>query len=382
MKKRKSIQIVLIIVLIFTFNFSFTFAQGTESEYSINEPYEFPITQYDDQWKEFETKAEALSVCQIPEEILNKMTTEALLETVLNYPFIIDYIAFNDYKDAADNMMRDFNGFSELLSREDLTEVLLEAYDESDLVSYQEFQAMETDSENMILDIESSNIRSNLSKFWETSNLEFIIAYDQIINPDYTEAEAQQFETTLSNKESQRCNSEIYSQASDIYLKFMAKNSDIMPMAGENIQYTTVKTPKGTSVSVIIRTPDFSSGEITVINASTALAYPQAELQRNPTVKYNCHSYAWYSQCTANKYWMNSPGAYTMDGSYSFYSNIVSPANAKVFYLSDDHSAIVHSSSSMTGGTATFISKWGEAGVYIHNRLFSPYDASSVQFYV
>ena len=44
MKKRKSIQIVLIIVLIFTFNFSFTFAQGTESEYSINEPYEFPIT--------------------------------------------------------------------------------------------------------------------------------------------------------------------------------------------------------------------------------------------------------------------------------------------------------------------------------------------------
>lgn len=233
MKKRKSIQILLIIVLIFTFNFSFTFGQETESEYSIDEPYEFPITQYDDQWKEFETKAEALSVCQIPEEILNKMTTEALLETVLNYPFIIDYIAFNDYKDAADNMMRDFNGFSELLSREDLTEVLLEAYDKSNLVSYQEFQAMETDPENMMLDIESSNIRSNLSKFWETSNLEFIIAYDQIINPDYTEAEAQQFETALSNKESQRCNSEIYSQASDIYLKFMAKNSDIMPMAGE-----------------------------------------------------------------------------------------------------------------------------------------------------
>ena len=81
----------------------------------------------------------------------------------------------------------------------------------------------------------------------------------------------------------------------------MAKNSDIMPMAGENIQYTTVKTPKGTSVSVMIRTPDFSSGEITVINASTALAYPQAELQRNPTVKYNCHSYAWYSQSTSHR---------------------------------------------------------------------------------
>lgn len=40
-------------------------------------------------------------------------------------------------------------------------------------------------------------------------------------------------------------------------------------------------------------------------------SYKAAATRRaTPTVKYNCHSYAWYSQSTANKHWMNSPSKY------------------------------------------------------------------------
>ena len=38
---------------------------------------------------------------------------------------------------------------------------------------------------------------------------------------------------------------------------------------------------------------------------------------RSYTYKYNCHSYAWYSQGTSNSYWMENPYAYMTDGSYS-----------------------------------------------------------------
>lgn len=67
-----------------------------------------------------------LDVCQIPEDKLQGMTTEALLETVLAYPLITDYYAYNSIEDACDIMYNEFNGFRELFSKNDVRTVLTE----------------------------------------------------------------------------------------------------------------------------------------------------------------------------------------------------------------------------------------------------------------
>lgn len=87
------------------------------------EPYEYPITPDDAEWAELHGVDEMRRVCQIPEDILSNLTTEALLETVLDYPLMTPW-AFNTTELAADNLMQNFNGFAALMEREDLQTVL------------------------------------------------------------------------------------------------------------------------------------------------------------------------------------------------------------------------------------------------------------------
>lgn len=295
------------------------------------------------------------------------MTTEALLETVLNYPFITDYFAYNNYLEAADVFIKDFNGFKELVDRQNITEVLLDAYEMAELTS-----------DNIIFNADLENVDGN--DFFKVSTIEFLIAYDQLENGNYSSIEAERFEDIFLQKTQEREENSLYSSASDTYLNFMVQENPIKTKAAENSQTTTVKTPKGTSITAYIYSPDFSSSEKSSINSTYDKAYPSAQRQRSATVKYNCHSYAWYSQATTNKYWIPNASKYTTDGSYSRYSASLMPSvGMKVYYGSGAHSAIVNNALSATN--LKFISKWGQAGLYIHDRYFSPYDATTLAYY-
>ena len=92
----------------------FLYVLANNRAYTIDVPYEFTMTPEDEEWGNIKTKEMALSHCQIPDDILEEMTTEALVETVLDYPFITDYFAYNSYLEAAKVFEREFNGFEEL----------------------------------------------------------------------------------------------------------------------------------------------------------------------------------------------------------------------------------------------------------------------------
>ena len=65
-------------------------AATTESggeEAMIDTPYEYPIQPGSDEWKSL-SLAERFEVCTVDRALAERMTTGALLETVLNYPFI------------------------------------------------------------------------------------------------------------------------------------------------------------------------------------------------------------------------------------------------------------------------------------------------------
>ncbi len=148
---------------------------------------------------------------------------------------------------------------------------------------------------------------------------------------------------------------------------------------------TTIYTPQGTAVSALAMSGEMSTAEYDAYIYYTATNFPNAVMVRNPTIHYNCHSYAWYSRSTSNCIWINSPeqSKFINDGSYPYYTvtyngQIPSYSSAlRVVYCCDDHSANKYN------GTLTyFFSKWGKAGLMKHTPAYCPYDSSMLAYYV
>ena len=217
MKKTCSVILAFFLFAVCLFSFHSTASRqitesgATNSAYTIDTPYVFPITPADPEWRDFDTKQEMDKACQIPEQILTRLTTRALLETVLSQPFVSDYVCFNTYEDAAKNFYNTFNGFRELLSREDLTPALLAAYNGSAVLRGEE-------------DEEKITYRHSQAYF-RVSDLEFIIAYDKIVNGDYSPEEENAFRAIHKEKMTARENMGTYSSFGETYLNFMSEEN-------------------------------------------------------------------------------------------------------------------------------------------------------------
>lgn len=111
---------------------------------------------------------------------------------------------------------------------------------------------------------------------------------------------------------------------------------------------------------------ELESSTINQIKNSVASSYPNVTAIADPTSKYNCHSYAWYSQSSQNVYWVNDPTPYTTD---SHNTKLSAPTVGCIcVYLDSNneplHSAVVISVTSSTNFTVR--SKWGKWGLYEH----------------
>lgn len=124
----RNILTLLILVLFFSCS-----KNGIEDReciaFNIPDAYHFPIRPGSTDWQQLGSLTEKIEVCQIPDSILNNISTEGLLETLLNYPLILDYTAFNTMQGGFYNIKSVNNGFNELYKRNDLFEVILERYE-------------------------------------------------------------------------------------------------------------------------------------------------------------------------------------------------------------------------------------------------------------
>lgn len=112
---------------------------GEETEpYSITTAYAYPVVPETDEWKELNSLDEKVAVCQIPEDLLYKMCTDALVETVVNCPIIVNMFAHNTVEFGYNQVKGYFNGLNELSTRSDAIDelkVYLKEIDSSDIIS-------------------------------------------------------------------------------------------------------------------------------------------------------------------------------------------------------------------------------------------------------
>lgn len=141
MKKRylKGNLIFIIIVLVILCTVS-VMVKNNDMWFQENENidvYVFPITplKNPDEWKALETYDEMVKVTQIPDDILEKISTKGLIETCFNYPLFGDIFAYNSYNQGLDTLNEQFNGFRELYSRKDLAKEIILFYQNIDYKS-------------------------------------------------------------------------------------------------------------------------------------------------------------------------------------------------------------------------------------------------------
>lgn len=98
-------------------------------QYTVFTPYEYPIVPETPEWVALRSNVDKINACRVPDELIEKMSTDALLETYLTHPLATNIFAFNTY-DAGFQALKDgyYMGLDELLQREDLGDAILRSY--------------------------------------------------------------------------------------------------------------------------------------------------------------------------------------------------------------------------------------------------------------
>lgn len=110
-----------ILCFILLINGLFVYSQGCNL-------YEFPIKQGSLEWTNIKSIEKRIELLQMPDKTLKEISTECLLETCLQFPYLTDVLFAENYQKGFDQLLSEFNGFRELLKRQDLTYVLLNKY--------------------------------------------------------------------------------------------------------------------------------------------------------------------------------------------------------------------------------------------------------------
>lgn len=97
-------------------------AEGKGTTRSVNAPsFEFPEIN----WAAYDTHAQKVAACQIPDSILSNIPTAELVGICMEYPLLFDAYAFNTPLQGIKVVASRFNGLQELMTREDNFECIL-----------------------------------------------------------------------------------------------------------------------------------------------------------------------------------------------------------------------------------------------------------------
>ena len=367
MRKLKKIAYLLLACLFLISSFSIT-ASASEDESKANEiyypqsysGYMYPVHTGMAKWAKIIDHQDMVNACQIPEDVLENMSTADLAQTVISYPLSIDMFAYSTYSEGFEVVSEKFNGLKELKNRSDAATELLKQY----LVLQNTVQSSESNSE------QGTKADRRIVNLMTTE----LLLSQPVFQDQLTEDEGKTF--TVNKEKQQSKPSDNILAAEPVY------EAEVL---GVTIYYylRSVNTPNGVPVEVFEAITDFNSEKVGAINRDYDTVYTSATRLRDATAKYNCHSYAWYNS-SSSKYWMNNPFEYYGGSNPCFSTITVRVSNAKVAYWTtshnptNSHSGIVTSVSSGSStkyyvDKITVKSKWGGAGMYQHPGVHCPY---------
>ena len=301
-------------------------SNDSTSTYPINTPYEYPITPESEEWLEMSSHSERVNACQVPDSLLKNMSTSALIETISNYPLLVDVLLFDKADDAYQILYDGLNIVRELETRPNAAEELA-----TFIATNEEIQGDYIRKTALEVILLSANFTAS-----NTQNAD-ILSSSQI---DFTDAYT------------------LYPE--------LSPNFQFITAAME-ARAATPKTPSGNPITVTWyynRTPELTIDQISQIEETVYMNYGLYPA-RDATVKYNCHSYAWHDQSSSNKYWIDLPDDYLED---PLVDRTHTPTvDDRIVYQKNKNGEYLHSGIYIKSGSALRVaSKWGNWGLYYH----------------
>ena len=239
------------------------------------------------EWSQM-TRIERVAACQLPAEELHNLVTDELVQVVLDYPFFVDARAFNTNREGFLRVLAESTALQELLNREDNVDSLISRY-------------ATTDVETVAATLSEDN---DFSELWK---LEILLAQPEFSNLMDEQQVVKVFEIAEEKHEAKCSNPELYQGVTGVFYQSVNEHSGASTYAYNSY----VQTPNGSDVLVYVwqsSDGDFSTTAKQELADEVAVAYPNATRLRHATIKYNCHSYAWYSTSASNIRWMPYPG--------------------------------------------------------------------------
>lgn len=353
MKIKRLVSIFLSIILILSIT-SFSFATNSNTD-----KFVYPIQPGSEKWENL-NHGERILALQIPENILKNMSTEELVEAVLDYPCFIDFMFYNTYQEGFEVLKQNFNGIRELFSRNDFGEYLLNKYKQKNVRTLLNINSKDQQFENSL----------------KLTYLETLLAQPEVLkklsNNQINEL------STLVEKNYQM---QLKNRADLNSLSFSGYYESLANQQNINLyDYNPViKTPNGSTVKVFVVTDeDIPYYKRELIKRTIEKNYPGSKVVGDATNRYNCHAFAWAEKTYI---WMNDPSIYWEDGSYRLEKkDSPSKIGQKIYYpgYGKEHSGKVVN---LNGNQIR--SKWGMQSLVEHDLGNCPYFfiPLSVEFY-
>ncbi|MBR4781565.1 MAG: hypothetical protein IK014_09445 [Lachnospiraceae bacterium] len=326
-----------VFVIIIAMSITISGSLSVKADEKVSVAYDYPITIYSLEWKGLKTVEERRIACAVPIDLLEKMTTEALVETVVKYPLFIDVYAYDSIIQGFQALSNYFGGLDVLLSRSDALECL------------EDYAARET----------TRTVSTDISFF----NADLLINYLSIYHMVRSDTEKDSQTRTSCGPAIYTPNgTEVPTSWFDPYTGYYEQNRFYgLTWADHNTSQTAEEAVMYTYLA----------------------AYPSTVLVASVNPKYNCHSYGWHAQSTSNQYWICDPWVYIDDGSYS--QTPSRAAGVKVVYLNTVLTCIEHSAIIVTPPTSStptkVISKWSHNGLFRHDIDDCPFVGINISKY-
>ena len=377
----------------------------SSKEWKVNklEKVKYPVDYNMRKWKDFQTHNEMIDACNVPESILDKMSTDEVIDLVMDYPLLCDIYAYDTLNQGLEALCEQNLAFEELFSREDGASMLLEYYKKFEISENTAIPAelLEEDFDEIIDEVSEKEelnemILEDSEELTNEVTLETLLAQEEVLN-NLSDMEKEELNKEAIKKLEEKSQSDLYKGLESVFYDTIQECSNEDKIGNYKLCKKTdntddfvygcadyyVKTPKGTKVKVEKYT---FFGDATAISITNQYrnAYPKATLLLPATNVFNCHSYAWYSQSQtmSSGYWMNNPEAYVSDKSYKLVGNSPTANNQKVAYHKIPHKVgLQHSGIVVSYSTRTIKSKWGQAPLMKHKVDYSPYTNCNILYY-
>lgn len=211
-------------------------AEALENEeYTVFTPYEYPIVLGTEEWAALRNNARKIDACRVPDELIEKMSTDALLETYLTHPLAANIFAFNTYNGGFNTLKNEYHmGLDELLQREDLADAILKSYSKIDVCTNK------VPDGGAALEKFFNAHQEEVDDMWRMSLLEVLAAEANLAGPNQSSGNGS-LKRLLEEKYSEKMeNADFYGPFAATYYKTLAEKicADLVNTMAEIVQIT------------------------------------------------------------------------------------------------------------------------------------------------